>query len=152
MNKKELQITTAMPVMKKSLLALAVAGTMAMSGAYAVDLSANDEWADSVQDGLGTTIADPGTAMAVNLVTYTLTIDDTGDALAVGAITGSTGDIIVTSASGAAVDATIASIDITGDGAISLTNIDGGNGAELTVTGALSTGGSLALEIGRAHV
>jgi len=36
MNKKELQITTAMPVMKKSLLALAVAGTMAISGgAYA---------------------------------------------------------------------------------------------------------------------
>ena len=40
MNNKELQMTTTMPSMKKSLLAIAVAGTMAMSGgAYA----ANDE-------------------------------------------------------------------------------------------------------------
>ena len=42
MNNKELQMTTVMPTMKKSLLALAVAGTMAMSGGAYATATAQD--------------------------------------------------------------------------------------------------------------
>ena len=61
-NNEALQITTVIPTMKKSLLALAVAGTMAMSGAFAADVAG---------DGATTTAA-------MNFTTgtnYTLTSD-----------------------------------------------------------------------------
>ena len=144
-NNEALQMNTVIPTMKKSLLALAVAGTMAMSGgAYAVDLAENDEWGDGIDAAAGT-ITDPSADMAVNVISYTLTINGTGDEVDVGAITGTTGTVAVTSATGAAVDSTIASITLSGAGDVTLTNVDNGNGATLAVTGALSIGGALTL-------
>jgi len=146
-----------MPTIKQSLLALAVAGTMAISNtASAVALAANDIWADSSVTGEGTTIAAPGNAMAVEVGAHTLTINDVGDALAVGAITGASGvdgDVTVTTATlGAAVSATIASIDMegtaNGDGDILITSLNADNAAtvNLTVTGVLdTTNGDVAL-------
>ena len=149
-NNEALQMNTVMPTMKKSLLALAVAGSMAMSGgAYAVNLAADDVWADVSTTGVGTTIASPGNAMAVELGAYTLTINDLGDALAVGAITsaaGTVGDLTITTATAeAAVNSTIASIDLNGDagaeGDILITSLDADDAAtvNLTVTGVLDT-------------
>jgi len=77
MNIKELQITTAMPVMKKSLLALAVAGTMMMSGTAAAAANV------SVGAGTNVTIGD------AHATAVTVTITDA---------TGSTGAIVVTDA------------------------------------------------------
>ena len=147
MNKKEIEITTSMPVMKKSLLALAVAGTMTLSGgASAVDLGANDVWGDSISAAAGT-IADPSAAMDVNLLIYTLTVNDVGDAVALGDVTGTTGSITVTNAAdNANVSATIGSVAISGAGNFSQTLTDvNTKDIETSVTGNFSIGGNLVM-------
>ena len=142
-NNEALQMNTVMPTMKKSLLALAVAGTMAMSNAFAADftLTEADEWDDAGEGVIAAVAAGDN----VDIVTFDMSITGTGDATAFGAITGTTGDLLITAATTADAAATGASITLTGAASnITITNADGASGgnADLATTGAVSIVGN----------
>jgi len=125
MNKKELQITTAMPVMKKSLLALAVAGTMAMSGgAYSVEITGGTEAA--ANNAINSTDGITNAALTAGTIDYGYVKLD-------------------------AADITVADIDIDEDATLYVLDITAAADDDtLVVTGAvdIATAKTLTLELG----
>jgi hypothetical protein len=140
-----------------------------IKSAYAEDLAANSVWGSAIVEGAGT-IADPSASLAVDLASYKLTIGNAGSAVAVGAITATSGTTtnivaVLQDASGAAMTVTIASIagdtddltitsDANGTGAVATTvtgttvladdlviTAAGDFETSLTATGALTAGG-----------
>ena len=126
---------------------ISVAGTMAIQNdANAADLTLGvaEEWRDGTND------TDEVTGLAsandnVNLVTFTLTVDDTGDSTAIFDITGSSGDLVIKS-EGNDVDVThtINSINLTSTGNIDINQLEADNSTMIvTVTDQLTTEGYL---------
>ena len=122
------------------------------NAAQAVDLTANDIWADAISGANGT-IADPSAAMAVDLKGFALSMVTAGDGVAVGALTdtgsndGSTASLsIINTNNDGALTQTIASIIV--DGTVTVANIDAEAHVTLTVGGASASnviGGTLDL-------
>jgi outer membrane autotransporter protein len=120
---------------------VSAAGFGAAAQAANLTLGANSEW------GASGTVAAPTAGDNVDLNSFDLTIDDTGDGTAVGAITDTgtprDGDVIVTSDTGSAdISSTIGSINIGGDFTVQSLNADDSTVA-VTVSGATTVGGNL---------
>lgn len=133
--------------------------TSAHAAVVAQTLTGNTEWAadanqnQSPADGSGAATAD-----TVDLATFILTVQNDGvnndgsglNTFSLGAVTGTTGSLLIststTGANDADLTATVASVAISGAGNVTVANQDDDNSAvTATVTGALSTGGNLAV-------
>jgi autotransporter family porin len=132
---------------KNALLAgtaiVAVGSIGAKAQAADLTLTGNSEW------GVTAPVATPTAGDNVNLDSFNLTIDDTGDATAVGAITDTgtprDGNVTVTSDTASAdVTSTIGSVNIGGN--FTVQTLDADNATVLTtVSGATTVGGNLAV-------
>ncbi len=143
--------------MKKALLAgtaIVAIGAMAPAAAHAANLTltAGDVWAD----GGGTDAGPAAAGDNINIVTFTLTVqndgvsDDGGGTatFTLGDVTGTTGSVVVRS-DAANVDntATIDSVTITGAGNFTVQNLNADNATvTATVTSDLSIGGALVID------
>lgn len=153
MNKKELQITTAMPVMKKSLLALAVAGTMAMSGgAYAALGSTTVTYADSTAAATAANTAQTtSTATAVSPDNANVTITQsnvdgqvvfTGTTATIGKVTKI--QVANMTAVAAVTTSTVGAINIDTSETITIGSLDASHSATLNI-GAVTGAGTLVI-------
>ena len=139
LNKKTISIFSG------ALLGLA-ASTGISNQARAIDLAQAEEWNDTTASG--TDVANNASAgTAVNIVISTLTIDDTGDSVAIGDVTGSTGELIYTSdAAETDIANTTNSINLTGAGNIDINGLNADDATvTITITDQLTTAGYLKL-------
>ncbi|MCK5373653.1 MAG: autotransporter domain-containing protein [Alphaproteobacteria bacterium] len=145
---------------RKSLLAgtaLIAVGALSVSTAHAADqtLAGNVTWAvDADQNGAPADGTGAATGDAVDVVTHTLTIlnttaDDGGGVgtYSLGAVTGTTGNVVITSDAGTVdMTATVASMVTTSTGDLTVQTLDADDSTvAATITGAATIGGALSV-------
>ena len=142
-NNEVLQITTVMPTMKKSLLALAVAGTMAMSGgAYAAAVGTTVTVTDDTTAG---TLTGSSTAITAPVgVVLTVTDGNATNDISVAADTAVDRTIQtvskITISDAAAVTSSVGAINLSGTDSITIINDNDAATSTLTIGAVTGTG------------